>query len=228
MEKRVFPILQNARSPYSFGREIERPMFYCKVFYLILLLGPLFSVREGLPKPPVDRGIVSSIVSSSTPSSNLNGIMQTIKVENEERLENGIPFEQNGEHFYYIATPPEGSGGFITETIFWAAPDGTLHPIIFNQAGEAYEGLVNKGEFILTGGAGILFAAGKLRFKFFIANEGDAHCCPTAGKISGTYKMVGAKQFDPGSKQYSCTYRLLAETYKRAPISSTELASYGL
>lgn len=186
-------------------------MHYCQVFYLILLLVPLLFADEGLPKHNVDPGIVS----------------KTIIAEAGGRLENAIKFEQTGEQFYYASTPPEGSGGFITETIFWVAPDGTFQPIIFDQAGLAYENRVNEGEIILTGGAGILFADGKLRFEFFIANEGDPHCCPTAGKISGTYKMVGSKQFHPRSKKYSCTYRLVADTYRRDPISSGELAAYG-
>lgn len=185
-------------------------MPYFKVFYLGLLLVPLLFVGEGLSKD-VDRGIVS----------------KTMIAETGERLENPIPFQQNGEQFYYAATTPEGSGGFITETVFWVAPDGTLHPILFDQAGLAYERRVNEGEFILAGGAGILLSNGRLRFEFFIANEGDPHCCPTAGKISGTYTMVGAKQFHPGSKKYSSTYRLVADTYRRDPISSGELAAYG-
>jgi hypothetical protein len=137
-------------------------------------------------------------------------------------FEKFIHFQENGEHFIYASTPPEGSGAFTTEAVFWIAPDGTTHPVVFEHAGRAYENQVNEGESILTGGPGILFSRGSLRFEFFIANEGDFHCCPTAGKISGTYKIVGEESFDPETKEYSCTFKLVPGRYKREISSSSD------
>ena len=130
------------------------------------------------------------------------------------------------EYFIYASTPPEGSGAFMTEAIFWIAPDGIIHSIVFEHAGRAYENKVKEGEFILTGGPGILFSKGSLRFEFFIADKGDSRCCPTAGKISGTYKVVGEENFDPESKEYSCTFKLVVDRYKRDIVSSDELRAY--
>jgi hypothetical protein len=137
-----------------------------------------------------------------------------------------IHFQQNGEHFIYATTAPEGSGAFMNEAIFWIAPDRTLHPVVFEQAGRAYENRVNQEEFVLTGGPGILFSEDGLRFEFFIANKGDSSCCPTAGKISGTYKVIGEENFDPKSKNYHCTFKLVADKYKRDIVSSNELSGY--
>jgi len=146
------------------------------------------------------------------------------------KSETGVPFEtfiqfqENGEYFLYASTPPEGSGAFMTEAIFWIAPDGTVHPIVFEHAGRAYENQVNEGEFILTGGPGVVFSNGVLRFEFFIADKADPRCCPTAGKISGTYKVIGKENFDPESKEYSCTFRVVVDNYKRDILSSAELS----
>ena len=143
-------------------------------------------------------------------------------------FEKFIHFQENGEHFIYASMTPEGSGGFMTETVFWIAPDGATHPIVFEHAGRAYENKMKEGEFLLTGGPGILFSKRSLRFEFFIANKGDFHCCPTAGKISGTYKIVGGKNFDPETKKYSCTFKLVPARYKREIASPNELSNYAM
>jgi hypothetical protein len=153
-------------------------------------------------------------------------LMNAMKSEAGVAYENFIAFQKNGEHFIYASTPPEGSGAFVTEAIFWIAPDRTLHSVVFEQAGRAYENRVNQEEFVLTGGPGILFSEDGLRFEFFIANKGDSSCCPTAGKISGTYKVIGEENFDPKSKNYHCTFKLVADKYKRDIVSSNELSGY--
>jgi hypothetical protein len=153
-------------------------------------------------------------------------LMNTMKSESGVLYEKFIAFQENGEHFIYASTPPEGSGAFMTEAIFWIAPDRTLCPVVFEQAGRAYEKKVNPEEFVITGGPGILFYKDSLRFEFFIANKGDSSCCPTAGKISGTYKVIGEENFDPESKKYRCTFKLVADKYKRDIVSSNELSGY--
>jgi hypothetical protein len=149
-----------------------------------------------------------------------------MKSESGIMFEKFIHFQKNGEAFLYESTPPEGSGAFMIEAIFWIAPDGTFHPIDFENAGLVYEHQMNEGEFLLTGGPGILFSKERLGFEFFIANNGDPRCCPTAGKISGTYKVVGEEHFDPESKEYSSTFKLIVDGYKRDIVSSEDLSGY--
>lgn len=147
--------------------------------------------------------------------------------------ESGVLFEtftrfyENGESFIYASTPPEGSGAFMTEAVFWIAPDGTIHPVAFENAGQTYQNEVKEGEFILTGGPGILFSNGRLQFEFLIANKGDFSCCPTAGKMSGTYKMVGEKRFDRVLKEYSCTFKLVVDRYEKDSLSPDQSSGYG-
>jgi hypothetical protein len=147
-------------------------------------------------------------------------LLHTLKSQTGLPFEKFIRFRQNEESFIYGSTSPEGSGAFMTEAIFWIAPDGALHPIVFEHAGRAYENHVTEREFILTGGPGIEFSNGRLRFEFFIAKKGDPHCCPTAGKISGVYKIIGEKNFNPKSGQYSCTFKLVVDRYKRDIVTS--------
>ena len=151
-----------------------------------------------------------------------DGLIHSMKSEAGVAYEKFIAFQDNGEHFIYATTPPEGSGAFITEAIFWIAPDRTIHPVVFEHAGQSYENRVHSEEFVVTGGPGILFSKDGMRFEFLIANKGDSSCCPTAGKISGTYKVIGEENFDAELKKYSCTFKLVADKYEREFGSSRE------
>ena len=153
-------------------------------------------------------------------------LIHSMKSEAGEEYEKFIVFQMNGEHFLYATTPPEGSGAFLTEAIFWIAPDRTMHPVTFENAGQSYENRGHPDEFVVTGGPGILFSKEGLRFEFLIANKGDSSCCPTAGKISGTYKIIGNENFDAETKQYRCTFKLVTDKYKRDIVSSNELRGY--
>jgi len=134
-------------------------------------------------------------------------------------------FLHHGENFVHVSTTPAGSGGFVTDTIFWIAPDATMHEIDFENAAEAYEHKVDAEEIVLAGGRGVNCTGGKLKFEFYIANDGDPHCCPTAGKVTGNYKIVGNTKFDPITKQYSSTFKMVATQYSRTPISSSEMSA---
>lgn len=144
---------------------------------------------------------------------------------NSSSFERPVLFAYHGEHFVHVSTTPEGSGGFATDSIFWIAPDSTMHEIGFESAAEGYEGKVDVDEMVLTGGSGIKSAGGKLRFEFYIANDGDPHCCPTAGRVTGGYEILGRPIFDPVTKQYSSTFKMVALHYSRTPISPSEMTA---
>lgn len=176
-----------------------------------ITFGLIHSAMGGLPAISKDREDPKIF----TPIDDGSLSLLTMKAEDGMPFEKFVRFKANGEPFIYASTAPEGSGAFMTEDIFWIAPDRTIHPVVFQHAGRDYENKVTEGEFVLTGGPGILFYKGRLLFEFLIANTADAMCCPTAGRISGTYKMVGKKAFDTPSKKYSSTFKLVVDRCTR-------------
>jgi hypothetical protein len=142
-----------------------------------------------------------------------------------DAFEMPVLFHYHGENFVHVSTTPVGSGGFVTDTIFWIAPDATMHEIEFESAAEAYEDKAGAEETVLTGGDGVNCTGGKLKFEFYIANDADPHCCPTAGKVTGNYEIVGKKKFDPITNLYSSTFKMVAKQYSRTPISSGEISA---
>jgi hypothetical protein len=141
-------------------------------------------------------------------------------------FEKPIPFYYGGENFVHVSTIPEGSGGFTTDTIFWIAPDDTMHEIDMENAPEAYEDKVNEHEMVLVGGSGVNCSGGKLNFQFYIANDTDPYCCPTAGKVTGNYQIIGESKFDPNTKQYSSNFKMVVTQYLRTPIASHEMFAH--
>ena len=148
-----------------------------------------------------------------------------LRVMESDGFEAPVIFQQNGESFVHVSTIPTGSGAFVSDTIFWIAPDGTMHEIEFENAAEAYEDNVDVQEMVLTGGPGVFCTGNKLKFEFYIAHHGDSHCCPTAGKVTGSYKIVGEKKFDTNTNSYSSTFKMVAGHYSRTPVSSSEMSA---
>lgn len=134
-------------------------------------------------------------------------------------------FQEQGESFIHVSTIPTGSGAFVSDTIFWIAPDGTMHEIEFENAAEAYENKVNAQETVLTGGPGVYCTGNKLKFEFYIAHKADPHYCPTAGKVTGNYKIVGEKAFDSNTNLYSSTFKMMAGHYSRSPVFPMQIST---
>jgi hypothetical protein len=154
-------------------------------------------------------------------------LLYTLQSGRREEYEKPVSFRQKGEDFIYVATKPSGSAGFITETILWVAPDETLHPIEYQDAGTEYESRVDENnEVVLSGGPGIIFAHDELKFQFFIAKPEDPHCCPTAGKVTGLYALQGGKKYDSLTNKYSCTFKISPADFKRTDISQEESAEF--
>lgn len=148
-----------------------------------------------------------------------------LKTMTSDGFEEPMLFFYQGENFIHVSTTPAGSGGFETDTIFWIAPDDTMHEIDSENAADAYEIKVDKAEMVLAGGSGVNCTGGKLGFEFYIANDDDPHCCPTAGKVTGTYEIFGKKEFDPVTKQYSSTFKMVVKQYSRTPVSTGEMSA---
>ncbi len=129
-----------------------------------------------------------------------------------ETFNKPIPFTASNFHFLNISTEPTGSGGFVFDQFLWFAPDGSVHPVEFQQASEVYEGLTKSDEVLLTGGEKEFFYQdGEMKFEFWLARDGDPHCCPSAGQVVGTYKLVGTPKYDSFRRSYQANFQILVD-----------------
>ncbi len=206
------------------------------LFLILLLISlPIFAGAGELSKTSLISGTHQIVATIYRHGSGFDGnevlsfrsspdgkLLETMKSDGFERP---ALFRYQGENFVHVSTIPAGSGGFVSNTIFWVAPDNTMHEIEFEDAAEAYEHKVDAEEMVLAGGSSPDCTGGKLKFEFYIANDDDPHCCPTAGKVTGNYKIVGKTKFDPITNQYSSTFKMLARQYSRSPISTSEMSA---
>ena len=82
---------------------------------------------------------------------------------------------------------------------------------------EWYKRELKQGEGVWKGTA-LSFSDDKIEFEFYIWNEGDANCCPTAGKVRGTYKIVKENTYDSQKRTWVDKWRMAVETALRQPI----------
>lgn len=142
--------------------------------------------------------------------------------ESEENRSDGVlappgAFGHGNERFIHLELRIPGTAFLHEDTFFWIAPDLTLHKVGFQAAPEGYLNQLKKGEGIWKGEMN-KFTNDKMEFEFFIWNEGDGNCCPTAGHVKGEYKLVGERKFDPARKTWSADFRIVPATYTRMAI----------
>lgn len=96
-------------------------------------------------------------------------------------------FRYDVTRFLHITLRYSGTGYNTEETVFAISRD-TLIPVkLF--IGPEYSGVdLMPGESVQDGVFNN-FSDDKLEFTYGIWNEMDAHCCPTAGKVTGTYRI---------------------------------------
>jgi hypothetical protein len=141
-----------------------------------------------------------------------------------ETFDKPLLFEVNNYKFLNISTEPYGSGGFVSDTILWLAPDHTIHEVEFEQASGIYESRVASDQVILTGGEKeFFFEEDQMAFQFWIAQQGDPHCCPSGGIVQGTYKLEGSPKFDSFSKEYRADFKILVDQLQHSPDPSTSI-----
>jgi hypothetical protein len=202
-------------------------------FLVLLLIGfPLFAGAGQLSKFYLVAGkhrIIATIyqeghgfLENDVLSFRLSASGKLLKTMTSDRFERPVLFRYHGENFVHVSTTPAGSGGFVTDTIFWISPDAAMHEIKVEDAAENYEGKVDPQETVLSGG-GMNCNGDKLTFEFYIANDADPHCCPTGGRVTGDYEIVGNRQFDTITNQYSSTFKVVVKQYLRTPIATGEM-----
>jgi hypothetical protein len=70
-----------------------------------------------------------------------------------------------------------------------------------------------KGEFNV-------FSDNRLLYEFFIWNETrDANCCPSAGVVTGTYRVVHAQRFYEPQQRWVSAYRIEVASFQRSPLN---------
>lgn len=134
-----------------------------------------------------------------------------------ETFDRPLLFSMQDLRFLNIATEPSGSGGFVTDTILWLAPDGTLHPVEFEQASLVFEAMEASDQVVQSGGENeFFFQDDTMKFEFTIATQGDPHCCPSGGVVSGNYKLIGDQQFDSFTRKYKSDFKIVVDKMQHA------------
>ncbi len=100
--------------------------------------------------------------------------------------------------FLQITQCRMGTGNERTEHIYYIHPDGGISPVDFIPAPVSFSPYLKISESIQKGENNIFTPKG-LFFEFSIWNPGDPTCCPTAGRVTGTYLL---RVLDSGKKQF--------------------------
>lgn len=104
-------------------------------------------------------------------------------------IEEPTRFEHDGHTFIQVTIRFSGTGGLREDHILRVAPNSTLERVEFIQAPEWFSGRLAPGEGIWKG-ASYTFSDAELSFEFPVWNKNDANCCPTAGRVTGTYSIA--------------------------------------
>ena len=99
-----------------------------------------------------------------------------------------------------------GTGQLRREHIFRFEPNGGMEPVEFVAAWEWFQQRLQPGEGIWKDGENE-FGGAEMKFAFYIWREGDGNCCPTAGKVTGTY----------GLEREGGKYRIIVKSFERRP-----------
>jgi hypothetical protein len=134
----------------------------------------------------------------------------------------GLPkgFRYRGEYFIHIVKFVSGTGNIHEDSFFWIAPDGALHDVKFVTGAESYKGLQH-GEAVLKG-ENEIFEDEKLSFEFGIWHHGDANCCPTAGMVTGTFKLLGRKKINTKTRRWWSNFQIVPAKFEREEIETTD------
>lgn len=104
-------------------------------------------------------------------------------------IEGTTRFEHEGHVFLHATIRYAGTGGLREDHILRIAPNSMLERVEFVPATDWFAGRLASGEGIWKG-ASYTFTDSELTFEFAIWNKDDANCCPTAGRVTGTYAIA--------------------------------------
>ncbi len=110
-------------------------------------------------------------------------------------------FRAQNDLFLQISEVQMGTGNEKTEHIYYILPVGGIKKVSFIPAPQSFAGHLKDGELIRKGENNRLTDNG-LFFEFSVWNPGDANCCPSAGRVKGTYAL---KCIDPVKNEFQIT-----------------------
>jgi hypothetical protein len=104
-------------------------------------------------------------------------------------------FSWRGQAFVHLSVQLSGTGDLHDDEVLHLGTTGDLTAVDFVQAPEALASKLAPGEGVWKG-ARYDFADDELTFEFFVWKQGDGNCCPTGGRVTGTYALKNGVQRD--------------------------------
>jgi hypothetical protein len=126
-------------------------------------------------------------------------------------------FRYKDNQFLHVPLIYTGTGHIRKDRIYCVLPSIALQEITFQPAPEGFSKHLKKGEGIWKG-ENDYFSDERLAFEFYIWKEGDGNCCPSAGKVTGTYKIFGDVRWDPKTNKQVADFKMLMDTFERTAV----------
>lgn len=121
------------------------------------------------------------------------------------------PFNGFDKLLLHVPIIHSGTGQYREDHFYCLNQHLELEEIVFKPASKLYQDLA-ESEGVWQGEYNHFSEASKT-FEFYIWHEGDANCCPTAGKVSGTYRLFST------SLSNNCSdLQILPDTFERSDI----------
>jgi HEAT repeat protein len=111
-----------------------------------------------------------------------------------------------------------GDGEGIDDNVFVLDHD-QLRPVAIADA-EMDSKQLHRDETVWNGGLVNGFKDNDLGFGYTIWNNKDAHCCPTGGEVTGSYKVVKEMHYDAEKKDWVANWKMVVDTAERVPRSN--------
>ena len=112
--------------------------------------------------------------------------------------------------YLHIPMMQTGTGHFREDSFYHLGDRCELAEVNIEYASEWFKDKLNPGEGVWKGEM-LLFDNDRLSYTFYIWNDGDGNCCPSAGKVTGTYKFIVDSE-DP------TVHRLVVDTWVRSEV----------
>ena len=145
-------------------------------------------------------------------------------VDDEPELASHAPvrtFRHAGDLFLFVSLEYSGTAAAHEDTLFVveqsdAAPP-TLTPVEIESPVTWFHDRLGADESV-NKGIGISLTDERLAWSFGIWGPGDANCCPTAGRVEGTFAIRKDERYDDDAKRWETTWRMVVRDGKRRPI----------
>ena len=139
--------------------------------------------------------------------------------ESGARFEPPHSFTYRGALLLHLQLRHPRAGNFHEDVVYHVSPGGELYRVRLTPPGEQYLPALAPGEAIWKG-PGYDFGDDSMSFSFGIWREGDASCCPSGGRVSGVFELMGTAGPAQVPGAYRSTYRIVPKAFTRLPSGS--------